>query len=107
MSYSRFVRALYHYNPVVLNRKVLSELAATEPFTFKAIVDVVRYQQAQYDDTHHTTTTATAVTDAATTKTTNTTTTTTTTTTVTTGTTEQEEDGDAPRLLSLETQEAA
>jgi large subunit ribosomal protein L20 len=100
MNYSRFVRALYHYNPVVLNRKVLSELAATEPFTFKAIVDVVRYQQAQYDDTHLSHAAVTAVT-----KTKNTTTTST--TTVSTGTTEHEEDGDAQPLPSLETQEAA
>ena len=28
---------------------MLSELAATEPFSFKAIVDVTRLQQRQYD----------------------------------------------------------
>jgi hypothetical protein len=36
-----------------LNRKVLSELAATEPFTFKAIIDVTRFQQQQYDNNNH------------------------------------------------------
>jgi hypothetical protein len=84
---------VHHYNPIVLNRKVLSELAATEPCTFKATVDVVRYQQAKYDDTHA------AV--AATTRPTNTT------TTVTIGTNEHEEDGDVQPLPSLESQEAA
>ena len=29
---------------VALNRKVLAELAANEPFAFKAVVDVVEYQ---------------------------------------------------------------
>ena len=47
--YSRFIRSL-QYADVQLNRKVLSELAATEPFTFKAIIDVTRFQQQQYDD---------------------------------------------------------
>ena len=37
------------YADIQLNRKVLSELAATEPFTFKAIIDVTRFQQQQYD----------------------------------------------------------
>ena len=46
--YSRFIRSL-QYSDIQLNRKVLSELAATEPFTFKAIIDVTRYQQQQYD----------------------------------------------------------
>ena len=46
--YSRFIRSL-QYSDIQLNRKVLSELAATEPFTFKAIVDVTRFQQQQYD----------------------------------------------------------
>jgi ribosomal protein L20 len=47
--YSRFIRSLVYTN-IQLNRKVLSELAATEPFTFKAIIDVTRCQQAQYDN---------------------------------------------------------
>ena len=47
--YSRFIRSL-QYSHVSLNRKVLSELAATEPFTFKAIIDVTRFQQQQYDE---------------------------------------------------------
>lgn len=46
--YSRFIRSL-KYTDIQLNRKVLSELAATEPFSFKAIVDVTRLQQRQYD----------------------------------------------------------
>lgn len=49
MSYSRFIHNLYFYNQIGLNRKVLSELAAMEPFAFKAIVDVVQLQQAQYE----------------------------------------------------------
>jgi Ribosomal protein L20 len=49
MSYSRFIHNLYFYNQIGLNRKVLSELAAMEPFAFKAIVDVVQQQQAQYE----------------------------------------------------------
>ena len=47
MSYSRFIRSL-HLTNISLNRKVLSELAATEPFTFKSIVDVVKYENQIY-----------------------------------------------------------
>lgn len=47
--YSRFIRSL-QYSNIQLNRKVLSDLAATEPFTFKAIIDVTRFQQQQYDN---------------------------------------------------------
>jgi large subunit ribosomal protein L20 len=46
--YSRFIRSLSYCN-IYLNRKVLSELAATEPFTFKAIIDVTYHQQQVYD----------------------------------------------------------
>lgn len=41
ISYSRFIHAL-HKSGVTLDRKVLAELAANEPFSFKAVVDVVR-----------------------------------------------------------------
>lgn len=40
VSYAQFIPSLNH-SGVSLNRKVLSELAATEPFAFKAIVDTV------------------------------------------------------------------
>lgn len=42
--YSTFVPAMKDAN-ITLNRKVLSELAANEPFSFKAVVDVVKMQQ--------------------------------------------------------------
>jgi large subunit ribosomal protein L20 len=45
--YSAFFPALGRAN-IALNRKVLSELAANEPFTFKAIVDVVEHHQFQH-----------------------------------------------------------
>jgi large subunit ribosomal protein L20 len=52
--YSAFVPALAQAN-ITLNRKVLAELAANEPFAFKAIVDVLEHhhqqQQSQLDDT--------------------------------------------------------
>ena len=44
--YSQFVPAMKEAN-VTLNRKVLSELAANEPFSFKAVVDVVKTMQQQ------------------------------------------------------------
>ncbi|KAG1679951.1 hypothetical protein FOA52_007015 [Chlamydomonas sp. UWO 241] len=44
MSYSRFMHGLATQN-VVVNRKVLSELAMTEPFSFKALVDQVRFMR--------------------------------------------------------------
>jgi large subunit ribosomal protein L20 len=44
--YSTFVPAMKDAN-IALNRKVLSELAANEPFSFKAVVDVVKMQQQQ------------------------------------------------------------
>jgi large subunit ribosomal protein L20 len=53
--YSAFVPALAQAN-ITLNRKVLAELAANEPFAFKAIVDVLEHyeqqQQNQLDDSH-------------------------------------------------------
>ena len=45
MSYSQFIPALKESN-MELNRKVLSELAAQEPFSFKAVVDVVKLQSS-------------------------------------------------------------
>jgi large subunit ribosomal protein L20 len=44
--YSAFIPALAQAN-IELNRKVLSELAANEPFAFKAIVDVLDQFQPQ------------------------------------------------------------
>ena len=41
VNYSRFVNNL-HTSGVLLNRKVLSDLAMNEPFAFKAVVDVVK-----------------------------------------------------------------
>ena len=38
--YSAFIPALSRAN-IQMNRKVLADLAANEPFTFKAVVDVV------------------------------------------------------------------
>lgn len=45
--YSAFIPALKQSN-IVLNRKVLAELAANEPFALKAVVDVVEMQTGQY-----------------------------------------------------------
>ena len=55
MSYSRFISGLQMKGEeeddgdgagegqrIVLNRKVLADLAANEPFSFKAVVDVVK-----------------------------------------------------------------
>lgn len=44
MGYSRFMHGLSQQN-VLLNRKVISELAMTEPFSFKALVDQVRFMR--------------------------------------------------------------
>jgi large subunit ribosomal protein L20 len=46
ISYSQFVPALQTSN-VQLNRKVLAALAAQEPFSFKAVVDVVKQQSGR------------------------------------------------------------
>jgi large subunit ribosomal protein L20 len=45
-NYSRFVPALQQ-SGVRLNRKVLADLCANEPFAFKAVVDVVNHYQQQ------------------------------------------------------------
>ncbi len=44
MSYSTLITGLGEQN-VGLNRKVLSELAMNEPFSFKALVDQVRFMR--------------------------------------------------------------
>ncbi|KXZ41492.1 hypothetical protein GPECTOR_433g310 [Gonium pectorale] len=44
MSYTTFVTGLKEEN-VQLNRKVLSELAMNEPFSFKALVEQVRFMR--------------------------------------------------------------
>lgn len=41
ISYSKFIPAL-HKSGVILNRKVLADIASNEPFSFKAVVDVVK-----------------------------------------------------------------
>lgn len=46
VSYSRFIPALQEKN-IVLNRKVLAEMAAQEPFSFKAVVDVTKAAQSK------------------------------------------------------------
>ena len=50
MSYSRFINGMQKVRAdeeseeqgIMLNRKVLADLAANEPFSFKAVVDVVK-----------------------------------------------------------------
>mmetsp|Transcript_24976 Transcript_24976/g.36918 ORF Transcript_24976/g.36918 Transcript_24976/m.36918 type:complete len:145 (+) Transcript_24976:126-560(+) len=42
ISYSRFIPQLQQAN-IQLNRKVLAELAAKEPFSLKAVIDVTRH----------------------------------------------------------------
>mmetsp|Transcript_10859 Transcript_10859/g.16697 ORF Transcript_10859/g.16697 Transcript_10859/m.16697 type:complete len:145 (-) Transcript_10859:254-688(-) len=42
ISYSRFIPKLQQAN-IQLNRKVLAELAAKEPFSFKAVIDVTKH----------------------------------------------------------------
>jgi hypothetical protein len=44
VSYSRFIPGLQAEN-IQLNRKVLSELAMNEPFSFKALVDQVKFMR--------------------------------------------------------------
>jgi large subunit ribosomal protein L20 len=45
-SYSRFMPAMKRSN-IALNRKVLADLAANEPFSLKAVVDVVNHCEQQ------------------------------------------------------------
>lgn len=48
MPYSKFMFGLVQQN-INLNRKVISELAMTEPFSFKALVDQVRFMRGSPD----------------------------------------------------------
>ena len=41
VKYSDFIAGL-HKSGMLLNRKVLAELAATEPYSFKAVVEVAK-----------------------------------------------------------------
>uniref|UniRef100_A0A7S2ABF5 Large ribosomal subunit protein bL20c n=1 Tax=Trieres chinensis TaxID=1514140 RepID=A0A7S2ABF5_TRICV len=45
LSYSEFIKRL-HGSGITLNRKMLAELAGMEPFSFKAVVDVVKLRTA-------------------------------------------------------------
>ena len=47
MRYSRLIAHLRYCN-VTLNRKVFSELAAMEPFAFKAVMDVIQAEREEY-----------------------------------------------------------
>ncbi|EWM28277.1 50s ribosomal protein l20 [Nannochloropsis gaditana] len=44
MNYSRFIPGLRRAN-ITLNRKVLADLAVSEPYSFKAVVETVRSQR--------------------------------------------------------------
>ncbi len=44
MPYSLFMNGLLKEN-IQVNRKVLSELAASEPYSFKALVDQVKFMR--------------------------------------------------------------
>jgi len=44
--YSQFVNKL-HSSGILLNRKILSDLAMNEPFAFKSVVDVVKLRAAE------------------------------------------------------------
>lgn len=46
VSYSKFI-AMQNKSAVVLDRKILSNLAMYEPFSFKAVVDVVKKMSAE------------------------------------------------------------
>ena len=43
LNYSRFIFGLNNSN-IILNRKILAQLAANEPFSFKSVIDEVRVQ---------------------------------------------------------------
>jgi len=47
MRYSRLIPHLRYCN-IPLNRKVLSEMAAMEPFAFKAVIDVIQAEHQEY-----------------------------------------------------------
>ena len=44
MNYSRFIYGMNQQN-IMLNRKVLSELALNEPYSFRALVDQVKWMR--------------------------------------------------------------
>lgn len=44
VKYSQLINGLQHEN-IAINRKMLSELAANEPYSFKALVDQVRFMK--------------------------------------------------------------
>ena len=44
MSYSQFIKGLDDQN-IQINRKMLSELAANEPYSFKGLVDQVKFMK--------------------------------------------------------------
>ena len=46
VKYSELIHGLQQDN-IQVNRKMLSELAATEPYSFKALVDQVRFMKEQ------------------------------------------------------------
>ncbi len=46
VKYSEFLHGLQQEN-IAVNRKMLSELAANEPYSFKALVDQVRFMKGQ------------------------------------------------------------
>jgi len=54
LSYSRFVNAMSNAKnkngdnkKIILNRKMLADLAANEPFSFKSVVDVVKMMSSR------------------------------------------------------------
>jgi len=49
VSYSKFI-ALQNKSGVILDRKILSGLAMYEPFSFKAVVDVVQKMAVEGGD---------------------------------------------------------
>lgn len=49
LRYSQLIRRLYLSN-IQLNRKVLADLAATEPFAFKAVLDVLDVRQRMHEE---------------------------------------------------------
>lgn len=50
--YNRFIWCLNQSN-VILDRKILSNLAITEPFSFKAVLDEVKIQSKYESKSHH------------------------------------------------------
>lgn len=59
LKYSDFISGLQRQN-IILNRKVLSDLAMTEPFSFKALVDQVAFMRGGRPVAHTQTLAATA-----------------------------------------------